>query len=294
MSAALQSPRLIAADDPDYPERLRDLGARAPDPVHALGNSPWPEIPLATIVGARAASRYGLRVTEQLVASLVASGVGVVSGLSRGIDGAAHRAALARGGWTVAVLGVGIDQVYPPEHGSLYTRIARSGRILSPWPAGETVRAWRFPARNRVLAALGDVTIVVQADLKSGSGHTARAARAMGREVWVAPWPLDHPAWAGNAHWARGGHARVLCAFEDAARSARAAHGARTTPRAEPAPDADEGRLFAALSGRPRSLEQLARASGLAIGTAAAALTTLELAGRVERAGSDRYRRRTS
>lgn len=291
MSAAPLPPRLVGADDPDYPDRLRDLGARAPDPVHALGDSSWPDIPLVTIVGARAASRYGLRVTERLVASLVASGIGVVSGLARGIDGAAHRAALARGGWTVAVLGVGIDQVYPPEHGSLYTRVAQSGRILSPWRAGETARAWRFPARNRVLAALGDVTIVVQADLRSGSGHTARAACALGREVWVAPWPLDHPSYAGNAHWARSGRARVLCAYEDAARNAHAAHAARSPRGAAPADD--EGRLFAALTGRPRSIEQLARTSGLAIGTAAAALTALELAGRVERAGSDRYRRRT-
>lgn len=285
-------PRLLCAADPAYPERFRDLGARAPDPLHALGDQPWPEAPLATVVGARAATRYGRRVTTRLVASLVASGVGVVSGLARGIDGAAHRAALARGGFTVAVLGVGIDQVYPPEHGSLYTQVAARGRVLSPWPPGWDVRPHQFPRRNQLLAALGDVTILVQADALSGSRHTVRAALGLGRTVWVVPWPLDHPAYEGNAQWVRAGRARILCAFADAATSAHQAFAERQRRRAAPLAEGEETRLLAALTRRPRALEELARECGLRVSAAAAAMTALELTGQVERLGSDRYRRR--
>jgi DNA processing protein len=284
--------RLLSAGDPAYPARFHDLGARAPDPLHALGDQPWPEVPLATVVGARRATRYGRRVTTRLVAALVASGVGVVSGLARGIDGAAHRAALARAGFTVAVLGVGIDQVYPPEHGSLYTAIAARGRVLSPWPPGWDVRPHQFPARNRLLAALGDVTILVQADARSGSRHTVSAALGLGRTVWVVPWPLGHPAYEGNAQWVRAGHVRVLSAFEDAAQCARAAFEVRPRQRETPQAPDDEARLLAALTRRPRALEDLARECGVRIGAAAAAMTALELSGRVERLGSDRYRRR--
>lgn len=290
MSSALPVPRVLRRDDPDYPSRVHDLGARAPRELFALGERPWPDIPLATIVGARAASPYGRGVTARLVAHLVAAGVGVVSGLARGIDGAAHRATLARGGWTVAVLGVGIDQVYPPEHASLYTRVAAAGRILSPWAPGAPAKRHHFPARNRILAALGDVTILVQADARSGSRHTVQAALALGRGVLVVPWPLGHDAYEGNARWVRAGRARVLSALEDAAIAAREGFARRARARAMPA--TDEARLLLALSSRPRGLEDLARACALTIGMAAAGLTALELQGRAERAGSDRYRLR--
>jgi len=284
----------------EYPPSLFALGTRRPDPLFALGDTPWPPAPVATVVGARAETRYARKACERLVAALVAAGVSVASGLARGVDASAHRAALARGGFTVAVLGVGIDQVYPPEHASLYTAIARHGRILSPWPAGEGVRPGRFPARNRVLAALGDVTVLVQADARSGSRHTVKAALELGRTVCVVPWPLGHPAYDGGARWVRAepGRVRVLTAFDEAARAAWDARAARVraaAPAADTTPpgaDALPARLLAALSGAPRGLETLARAAGAPVGQAAAALLALELAGRVERCHGDRYRRR--
>ena len=295
------TPRALRADDAAYPGALHDLGARRPDPLHALGETPWPPGPMATVVGARAVTGYARRITERIVAALVGAGVSVASGMARGVDAAAHRAALDRGGFTVAVLGVGIDQVYPPEHAGLYTRVARAGRILSPWAAGEGVRRGRFPARNRVLAALGDVVVLVQADARSGSRHTVRAALDLGRAVCVVPWPLGHAGYDGNAAWARAG-VRVLTAFEDAARLAREAHQQRRT-RAAASPGAPWGassgatldesaRLLAAASRRAQSLEDLARVTGLDVGAAAAALLLLELRGEIERVGGDRYRRR--
>ena len=276
-------------DHPEYPARLRDLEGDAPDPLYALGDTPWPDAPSVTIVGARAATRYGRAAAARIAARCTARGVTVVSGMALGIDAAAHRSALARGGFTVAVLGVGIDRVYPPEHASLYTAIARAGRVLSPWGGLTTPMPYRFPARNRALAALGDVTVVVQADEKSGSRHTALASLALGRAVRVAPWPLGHPAYAGNAAWARDGRVKVLCDADEAAALALEAFAAKR-PGVQPTDDA--GRLAAALGARPKPLAELARAAGLSIGAAAAAATALEIAGRIERASFDRFRRR--
>jgi DNA processing protein len=291
-SQAVPVAHALRADDAAYPDSLHDLGARRPDPLHALGETPWPRGPMATVVGARAVTGYARRITERIVAALVGAGVGVASGMARGVDAAAHRAALDRGGFTVAVLGVGIDQVYPPEHADLYTRIARTGRVLSPWAAGEGVRRGRFPARNRVLAALGDVVVLVQADGRSGSRHTMRAALRLGRAVCVAPWPLGHPGYDGNAAWTREG-VRVLTSFEDAARLACDARESRlrARPIAEETHD-ESARLLAATSRRAQSFEELARATGLDVGAAAAALLGLELRGEIERVGGDRYRRR--
>jgi len=284
----------------EYPPSLLALGTRRPDPLFAFGDTPWPPAPVATVVGARAETRYARRACERLVAALAAAGVSVASGLARGVDASAHRAALARGCFTVAVLGVGIDQVYPPEHASLYTAIAQRGRILSPWPAGEGVRRGRFPARNRVLAALGDVTVLVQADATSGSRHTVKAALDLGRAVCVVPWPLGHPAYEGGARWVRAepGRVRVLTTFDEAARAAWNAWDARGRASAPaesarpPAEDPLPARLLAVVARTPRGLETLARAVGAPVGQTSAALLALELAGRVERCHGDRYRRR--
>ena len=284
-----ESARALHPEDAEYPERLRDLARAAPDPLYALGDTPWPAGPLVTIVGARAATRYGRAAAARIAAQCAALGVGVVSGLALGIDGAAHRAVLARGGWTVAVLGGGIDRIYPPEHASLYTAIARAGRVLSPWRPGAAAARFRFPARNRVLAALGDVTVVVQADAGSGSRHTVRAALALGRPVRVVPWPLDHPGYAGNAACARDPRTAVL---ETAAEPARLAAEAWALRRPRAGPADDRARLEHALAAGPRTLDGLARAAGLSIAAAARGATALEIAGRIERTGGDRYRSR--
>lgn len=292
--------RTVPADADEYPPGLLGLGQRRPDPLWALGETSWPRAPIVTVVGARAETRYARHATERLVAALVSGGVGVASGLARGVDASAHRAALARGGFTVAVLGVGIDQVYPPEHASLYTAIAQCGRILSPWAAGEGVRRGRFPARNRLLAALADVVIVVQADAGSGSRHTVQAALDLGRAVGVVPWPLGHPAYEGGAGWARTapGRVRVLTSFDEPVRLAWAAYEAGPRgrqPGEKPGEAADPllpERLLAALTRAPKELDALARAVGAPVGEVAAALLALELEGRIERAHGDRYRRR--
>jgi len=150
----------VRPHDPSYPAALALLGARQPETLHLRGQRAWPAGPRLAVVGARAATAYARRATRLVVAAAVARGAIIVSGAARGVDACAHRAALARGAFTLAVLGVGIDQVYPREHASLYTAIAQQGCLVSPWGAGEGVRRGRFPARNAVLAALADAVVL--------------------------------------------------------------------------------------------------------------------------------------
>jgi DNA processing protein len=279
----------VRPEDTLYPRALFDLGARRPPELHLRGITPWPLGPRVAIVGARAALPYARRATRRIVAALALEGAVVVSGVARGVDAAAHRAALARGAFTVGVLGVGIDQVYPPEHATLYTAIAARGCLVSPWGAGEGVRRGRFPTRNRTIAALAEHVVLVQADARSGSRHTVACALALGRTVWIVPWPLGHEAYAGNAAWVAQGHPklRVLARPGDLL-AARAAQG-----RAEPTAPLVE-RLRAALGERPRSIDALARAVRADVGEVTARLLELEWTGDAVRAPGDRFRRRST
>jgi len=181
-----------------YPDALRDLGAEAPaalfgrgplDVVHGLDSDT-----AVTIVGARRASAYGLGVAERLTRMLGKAGVAVVSGMANGVDSRAHRGALDGGGKTVAVLGGGADVPYPPRQSRLYERIqAQGGAVVSELPPGTASFRWSFPARNRLMAALSRITVVVEAAERSGSLITATMALELGRDVGAVPGPVN--AW---------------------------------------------------------------------------------------------------
>jgi DNA processing protein len=190
---------------PAYPDGLTD-DRDAPGVIFHRGDlatvGPFPRV---AVVGTRSATRYGLGVAAQLGADLAAGGVSVVSGLALGIDGAAHegacaghRAAGERGGPPVAVVAGGLDRPYPPSHAGLTTRVARSGVVLSTAPIGTPVERWRFPHRNRLLAALSDVVVVVEAHHAGGALSTARAAEARGVLVGAVPGSIRSPASAGT------------------------------------------------------------------------------------------------
>lgn len=172
--------------DPAYPERLRHVPS-PPDPLYLVGPLRDWSLPCVAVVGARAASVRACRMTEELTSDLAAAGVVIASGMARGIDGAAHEGALAVGGRTLAVLGTGVDIVYPREHRKLRERIARTGLLVTELPPGAPPRAFHFPRRNRILAALAHVLIVVEAEPKSGALVTTRWALELGRDVMVVP-----------------------------------------------------------------------------------------------------------
>ncbi len=258
------------------------------------GHGPWPARPAVAIVGARAATAYARRVAFEVAQACAHAGVCVGSGLARGVDAAAHAGALAGQGTTVAVLGTGIDVVYPPEHASLYAAVRANGTLVTALPAGAPPRRGHFPARNRVLAALCDGVVLVQADANSGAHHTVRAALAGGAWARIAPWPLDDVRYAGNAGWLARGAAGVAPLL-DSAEPARSARISRTARAAEgggaAASDSPSARLQAALGSRGRTLDALARSAGLGPAEAAVAALELELAGIAQRMPGDCYRR---
>jgi DNA processing protein len=253
--------------------------------VHLLG-APVPACGrCAAIVGARAASPYGLAQAERLARDLAALGWTIVSGLARGIDAAAHRGALAAGGRTVAVLPGGLDTVTPPAHDPLAAEVAGAGTLLSEFASGPPFGRGAFPRRNRLIAALAAVTVVVEAAERSGSLSTAAAARRLGRGLCAVPGDLDRPTALGT-----------LALLRDGARPCgSAADVIAAVPGRLRTPDLHGGapmqRLAAALEDAPRAAEDLAAAAGLPLPEALAALLRLRWSGIAAESPGGRWRR---
>jgi DNA processing protein len=266
-----------------YPAALADI-PEPPDPVYAIGDPTClamaPEATVA-IVGTRDASPHGTHVAEALGRAFAEAGVVVVSGLARGIDAAAHRGALAAGGRTVAVLGTGPDVPYPASHRTLHQRIAASGLILSENPPGRHAFKSCFPRRNRLIAALSKVTIVVEAPFKSGALNTASQALELGRVVAAVPGPIGDARCLGSNTILRDG-AHVLASIDDALTLAGVSRN-RTVPRLAGGIEAD---IWDKLADGPSTVDSIAEAIGHAAGEVAAAISRLELAGLVS-AGAD-------
>lgn len=176
---------VITKQSNKYPEALHHLEDR-PEVVFCRGTVGFGRRRCA-IIGARKATQYGLRVARELARTLAAQGVTIISGMARGIDQAAHQGALEAQGKTIAVLGSGVDVVYPPESTELYDKICETGLVISEYPPGTPPFSRHFPERNRLIAALAEVTIVVEATQRSGVWHTVKFAQELGREVMAVP-----------------------------------------------------------------------------------------------------------
>ena len=185
--------RLLTMQDADYPVRLRNI-FEPPCLLYVKGSLPTIDEEVAVaMVGTRRASPYGIETAEKLAYGLCRQGAVVISGAAAGVDSASHRGALRAGGRTIAVLGNGLDVVYPAENEWLYRDIAASGALISEYPPGTAAEAWHFPARNRIISALSLGTIVVEAPEKSGALITANTALEQGRDVFAVPGPIDAP-----------------------------------------------------------------------------------------------------
>lgn len=277
--------RLIAACEAEFPSALAAIDP-PPPLLWARGDVAFLHQSSIAVVGARIASAGGQRFARGLAADLGAAGQVVVSGMARGVDGAAHEGALATG--TVAVLGGGIDDVYPSEHRDLYERIVEQGCVVSESAPGRTATAKDFPRRNRIIAGLSRAVVVVEAELRSGSLITARLAAEQGREVLAVPGsPLD-PRARGTNDLIRQGAA--LCeGAEDVLRALEGIGGFRDQERPfVPSPicdqdiDAIREKVAALLSPTPVSRDELVRAAAAPAPVVLAALTELALAGRAE------------
>ncbi len=187
---------IITYQDELYPAKLLEIYDRPPL-LYVKGNLKNDDINIA-IVGSRLASTYGKYTTEKISRELVLHGITVVSGLARGIDSAAHRGALTAQGRTIAVLGTGLDIIYPPENKKLFAAIGENGAVVSEYPLGTPPRACNFPARNRIISGMSYGVVVVEAGEKSGSLITARLALEQGREVFSVPGSIDSPGSRGT------------------------------------------------------------------------------------------------
>ncbi len=271
---------VVAEHEARYPEALRTL-RDAPPHLFTLGNPALLERTAVAIVGTRSATSYGLRITRMLSGTLARAGVAVVSGMARGIDAAAHHAALDAAGATIAVLGTGVDVAYPKLNTALHTRIAQHGLMLSELPCGTRAFPGSFPRRNRLIAALVRAVIVTEAPTKSGALITASVALDIGRDVAVVPGPIDTPASVGSNRLLRDGATPILEAADALSLCGIAAEAAK--PRSTEGLSDDAQLLWRALSATgPLSADALARAGGLEARRAAPALAALEIAGWVE------------
>jgi DNA processing protein len=225
--------------------------------------------PAVAVVGARACSAYGRQAARMLGRDLASAGVVVVSGLARGIDGEAHRGALEAGGYTVAVLGCGIDRDYPAVHASLAHSIASRSLLVSEYGPGVEPAPWRFPARNRIIAGLCAATVVVEARVRSGALITADFALEEGREVFAVPGEITSALSAGTNDLIRLG-ATPLTGARDVLESLGIAPGTPPQPEVGAAAQALLERL-------PASVDELVRASGLTVAEVAAGIAELEL-----------------
>jgi DNA processing protein len=285
--AARAGARVIAFGEDDYPERLHVLGD--PPPVlFVLGSLELLHAPCVAIVGTRRATGYGERITAELAGALARAGVTVVSGMARGIDGVAHRAALGAGGGTAAVLGTGVDVAYPASHRALHAEIAARGLVLSEELPGDRANGGSFPKRNRIIAALAKTTIVVEAPHRSGALITASWASDLNCAVGAVPGPIDVPQSAGTNALLRDG-AVMIADVADALLLAGV-----SAPRAasrQPA-DATQLAIWHALESPAPDLDTLATRASLPARRCLAAVTALELDGLIECALTGEIRRR--
>jgi DNA processing protein len=277
--------RLICACESDFPQALAALDP-PPPVIWVRGRAELLDRPCVAIVGARVASAAGQRFARGIASELGQAGHVIVSGLARGIDAAAHEGGLPTG--TAAVLGGGVDDVYPPEHAGLYARIAETGCVVSENEPGRAAVARDFPRRNRIISGLSRAVVVVEAEFRSGSLITARLAAEQGREVLAVPGsPLD-PRAKGTNDLIRQG-AAICEGAEDVLRALEGLRGFREPERggygegahAEP-DDALREAVAALLSPTPVSRDEIVRATGAAPPLVFAALVELSLAGRAE------------
>ncbi len=287
--------KALTPADESYPDRLTEM----PDPPPALFvDGALPQGPTVAIVGSRKASPTGLAVARSLGRALGERGVCVVSGLALGVDAASHQGALDGGGPTAGVLGCGIDVVYPRSNRKLFERVRGNGALISEYYLGEPPLAWRFPARNRIIAGLGDVLVVVEAAEKSGALITARHSLDAGCDVWAVPGPPGVPECRGSNRLLADG-AGVLWDIPEfvEAIAPEQIEGRRSSEAELRIPEElpeNEARALAGVGFESTPVDVVAERSGLAVQKLLSALALLELKGYVARDDAGAFLRRSA
>ena len=294
--AAEQNCGVLCPADNCYPAVLSDI-ADPPVALYCRGDLSCLRKPAVALVGSRAATSYGRRVSFELARELARNGICVVSGMAMGIDGEAHAGALAGGGATIGVLGCGVDIVYPYQHADLFEEVAAQGLLISEYHLGTPPDAFRFPERNRIISGASLGTVVVEASLKSGSLITARLALDQGREVFAVPGRIDSAKSRGTHRLLQEGAKLVNCVddileeLDMAGALDQKQPGAPVSELLVELPE-HEKHLFSCLEVYPVTIDELVRESGYAAPAVLQMLLGLELKGLVRQLPGQQYERR--
>jgi len=274
---------------PEYPERLRHIPS-PPAVLYVRGDILECDTLAVAVVGTRRPTRYGTEATRRIVSGLAASGVTVVSGLALGIDAVAHETALDAGGRTMAVLGSGVDVVYPARHRDLARRIAESGAVLSEYALGTRPDARNFPPRNRIISGMCHGVLVIEAGERSGALITTQFALEQGRDTYAVPGSIFWPMSQGTNGLIKRGEAKLVTTAEDILEEMDLQLvAAQTEVRLAMPGDENERGVLGALSLDPRHVDEIGRESGLPPATVSSTLALLELKGLARSVGGMHY-----
>jgi DNA processing protein len=285
---AAQGITVLTWDDAAYPQRLRII--EQPPPVIYVRGELLPEDDWAVaIVGTRRVTPYGRQITEEVAAVLARNGISVVSGLARGVDAVAHQVAVKNGGRTLAVLGCGVDRIYPPEHRALADQMMTCGAILSDYAPGTPPDSANFPPRNRIISGLSMAVVVIEAGETSGALITAEFAAEQGREVFSVPGSIFAPQSKGTNRLIQNGARPMLDARDvlDVLNLARMPQ--QRVARASLPPEPTEAMILQALGDEPVHVDELRARTGLPVEKVSATLVMMELKGQARHVGGMQY-----
>jgi len=279
---------VLICEDPNYPSRLKEI-YDYPPVLYVRGSLPVEDEPCLAIVGTRRPTVYGRQVTEEIVADLARSSITIISGLARGIDSVAHRAALDAGGKTVAVFGSGLDIVYPGENAKLAQAIIEHGALVSEYPLGAKPKAENFPLRNRIMSGLSLGVLVVEAGERSGALITAHQAVEQNREVFAIPGSILSPASQGTNRLIQEG-AKLVRNYVDVLQELNLTIVVQQAEIKEFSPANEvESAIVKQLSSEPNHVDEICRRSGLTMPEVSSTLAMLELKGIARQVGNMNY-----
>lgn len=286
---ARQGVTALTWHDDAYPRQLLEVYDRPPVLYVRGALQPADEWAVA-VVGTRRVSVYGRQVADEMARGLAASRITVVSGLARGIDAVAHRAALEACGRTIGVLACGLDMVYPPEHKRLAEQIVEQGALISDYALGTQPRSEFFPRRNRILSGISLGVLVVEGDVKSGALITARQALEQNREVFAVPGSIYSPNSRGTNKLIQDGEAKLTLTVEDVLAELNLSMASHQIEMTEIIPaDETESVILRLLTAEPAHIDEVRRQSGLPVAAVTSALAMLELKGLVRQVGRMNY-----
>jgi DNA processing protein len=279
---------VLIQTDENYPRRLQELD-QPPPVIYMLGELTSEDEWAVAVVGTRRVTAYGKQVAEDIAGTLARNGISVISGLARGVDSISHQAALHAGGRTIAVLGCGLDRIYPPENRRLAEQITAHGALISDYPPGTPPEASNFPPRNRLISGLSLAVVIVEAGQTSGALITAAFAADQGREVFAVPGNINSPGSKGTNRLIRDGAQPLLHPEQILEELELTMVAEQRTARVVLPADAVEAQLFEALGREPLHIDEIRSRTDLPIEKVTATLAVMELKGMVSQVGGMQY-----